>query len=234
MEAEIRSTYPRLMESFVAPVQSNEPGMPAGHYRSTRALTIATLALLAVQAGVSALLMFSWPSLNHFSTDGLLDSLRVLALGIAWLVQDGLLIGTAIVFLFWLHASFVNLRALGSLSLSMSPKDAVVGWLIPFVNLVHGWKSVHVLYVESRDPEPAIGKRAPLVGAWWASYLVGSLAGVIGNRGLTRDPAGAIKWMVAKEALRVVAAVLCILIVRRIDRWQARMGRYSADGRVEA
>jgi hypothetical protein len=127
-------------------------------------------------------------------------------------------IACAAVFLTWLHCAWSNLPALNPDSL-YTAKGVVVGWFIPFYNLVHGYRSVKDLYVASQRPagdetdlRPPRG--APIVGLWWGFYLA---------RGFTdwyarHNPES--ETLVVSELSSIIAAILCIVVVYRIERRQ--------------
>jgi hypothetical protein len=217
------------MESVVQPQQEHYPGQ--GSYQSNKGLSIAIIVLLAIHAALSVILAFAWPSVSHILDDagepsGFVDALSAIAVGFAAIVQGCIFVATAVCFLIWLYRAHRNLPSLGSESVVMTPKSAVVGWFIPFVNFVAGYKSVHHLFIESQ-PRPtvlptgyALPRRAPIVGLWWGFYLARNILSRIADSMSKHDMSGAISWLVASEVLDVVAAALCIAIVYRIEKRQ--------------
>ena len=133
----------------------------------------------------------------------------------AGIVQIGVFIACGICFLCWLHRSYANLARL------TAPSSEVVGWLIPIYNLVHGYRSTRRLYLENQRPVvPPRGyvlpPRAAIVGWWWSFCLL-TLA--IANASVVlRLKGGGQLW--AFTASDLVAAVLCMTVVQRIDRRQ--------------
>ncbi len=200
-------------------------------YKSARGLSIAIIILLSIHAALSAILVAAWPTItkiirDDYSPDGIWDALCAIAVGLTAVLQWGVFIACAVCFLCWLYRSYANLPALGSQSILFSPKSAVVGWFIPFVNLVQGYKSVNTLYVESQtrgDVSPSgfyIPKSAPIIGFWWAAYLARGIVSRISDKMLDRNYDGALGWLITAELLDIVAAILCIVIVYRIEKRQ--------------
>jgi hypothetical protein len=153
------------------------------------------------------------------------DALCALAVGATAILQWGVFIACAVCFLCWLYRSYANLPALGSESILFSPKSAVTGWFIPFVNLVQGYKSVATLYAESQrgSTTPSgypVALTTPIVGLWWAAYLARGITSRIADKMVGREYDGALGWLITAELLNIAAAVLCIVIVYRIEKRQ--------------
>jgi hypothetical protein len=202
-----------------------------GTFKSARGLSIAVIILLSIHAALSALLVAAWPTITNiitagedYSPDGLWDAVCAIAVGLTAVLQWGVFIACAVCFLCWLYRSYANLPALGSQSIIYSPKSAVTGWFIPFVNLVQGYKSVATLYAESqRGTTPAgypVAVTTPIVGLWWAAYLARGITSRIADKMLDRAYDGTLGWLITAELLDIVAAVLCIVIVYRIEKRQ--------------
>src|SRR4051812_30664007 len=172
------------MSDFVE-VQQNGSG---GGYRSTGGLTIAIVILIGVH--VLATLGEAVGTRMILSASGEDFDLAMPALVVfwSWWLQAGTFIAATVCFLVWLHRGYANLPALGSESLvTMTPKNAVTGWFIPFYNLVHGYKSVHQLYLESQRPAimPSgfvLPTSAHIVGWWWGLYLARNISIKIAGR----------------------------------------------------
>jgi hypothetical protein len=110
---------------------------------------------------------------------------------------------------------------------------AIGAWFVPFVNLVQPARVVLDLERCSRQPHDPSGSR--LVMAWWVTFTVAW----IGTRAVPEDadqdlPLKAylgdlqdiVAWSLAFEALAVLAALLCIAVVRRITA-QVRRSPYG-------
>ena len=169
---------------------------------------------------------------------------ELLYVGIA-LLQLFLFIATVVAFLMWLHRAYRNLQALGAAGLDTTPGWAVGYFFIPIVNLFKPYQVVKEVWRESapgaetgasfggdysRSGTPA------LVGWWWAFWIIANIAGRVSDRATTT--AESIEGMllaswasIASDALFIIAAVLAILVVKRIDDMQeAKFRQLGAQG----
>jgi hypothetical protein len=141
------------------------------------------------------------------------------------------IVGGAIAWLIWQFRAHRNLRALGAQGLRFSPGWAVGWWFVPFANFVMPFLTVTELYKASDAGGGSIEwKRRPahpLLGFWWAAFVgsrvLASVSSVVApNRLSTVGPeitqAGVV---IAADAVLAVAALLALVLVRRIDREQA-------------
>jgi len=141
----------------------------------------------------------------------------ILAAGIVWLV--------------WQHRAHSNLSSLGVAGLKYTPGWAVGWWFIPFANVVLPFLTVRELWKAS-DPESGstewLAQRTiPLLGFWWAGWLLTQVLFQIG-RGIDRDLKtigdlrGEAWFFIAGNLSLIVTGVLAILVVRSIDARQAK------------
>jgi hypothetical protein len=220
-----------------------QPEALAAPYQSTRGLTTAITILLLIQAVFLAVLVIgaTWltisPELvesvvNESENVGFLGPSLFLLVGFSAIVTTPLTIATASVFLVWLYRATANLPALGSESVAMNhtPARAVWGWFVPFFNLAHGYAAVRHVFVESQrtgvnEAGFPIPVRATIVGVWWAMFVIGNLLLKLAGAGKEPVTVGDYSYMFAMHipamAARLAAAVLCIVVVHRIDRRQA-------------
>jgi hypothetical protein len=133
---------------------------------------------------------------------------------------------TGLLFLMWTHRVYLNLTALGAVYLEYSPGWAVGAFFVPVLSLWRPYQVFREIWAES-DPGAVIAgdswtlnllpisqsRSAPaLMQFWWAAYLVKGIT-VSGIRFENRV-------QVAALALEIVAAVLAILVIYRIDQRQ--------------
>lgn len=146
---------------------------------------------------------------------------------------------TAICFLVWIHRTYKNLKPLGTQNPDYSPGWAVGYFFIPFINLVRPHQVVQEIWRES-NPETvaalspyerqaftyASGSRnAALVTFWWVAYLLMNVMAYFAARLGTdakslNDFAGASWISIVSDSISIVAAILAILVVRKIDSMQ--------------
>ena len=128
-------------------------------------------------------------------------------------------------YLAWLSRAVENAPALGAGTPPRTPRAAIGWWFVPFASLWVPYTIVRDLHDRLGAAGDALGR--PLLRAWWAFWLLSSWAGnAVGRLWLrteTLDDLGrAIGFDVATSVLDVVAAILAIAVVRRI---QAREDR---------
>lgn len=139
---------------------------------------------------------------------------------------------TAVLFLMWLHRAYRNLPALGAQTLETTPGWAIAYFFIPFVNLVKPFHVVREIWNKSdtqAETDEGFGSYSPgtpaLVGWWWAFWIIANVATRIADRlaGDSETVGGMIlaaRLGIAADVLFFVAAVLAILVVKKIDERQ--------------
>lgn len=131
----------------------------------------------------------------------------------------------------WLHAAYSNLRAMGSGTTRYKPAMAIVYWLAPVVDLFAPHQIVKELWLRSATgnaDEKLPPSRAPrLVTAWWLLVLAGSYLGGMWIR--AESPLAPTALSLAFDAVAAAAAILAILVVRRITDLQ-RQAAGGGDG----
>jgi hypothetical protein len=147
------------------------------------------------------------------------------------LAQAVIFIAGAIVFLRWTYCASANVHRIGAQGLGPSPGWAV-GWYfvpiaclgMPFVAMKEIWKAS----IEPRDWE--IVKATPLLGWWWAFWIVSNITGLAAFRlGSEETFAEAMSYAetltIVSDATFVPASLLLAAIVSRIT---ARQSGYLA------
>jgi hypothetical protein len=148
---------------------------------------------------------------------------RLVDLG--YIVQFGIHVLGAALFLAWFYRAYSNAPALGVPFLRHNRGWAVAAWFVPIIALVWPKRMANDAWRAS-DPElPANDadwlKRpvAPFIHLWWAAWLCANFADNAWSR---LDPTtveglrGATILAIAGQAAYVLAAALCILFVRRL------------------
>lgn len=130
-----------------------------------------------------------------------------------------------IVFCVWLYRSAANNRALGASGLKYSPGWTVGWFFIPFANLVMPYRTVREVWLTSQDR--AVRGAAPLVQAWWGTYILSSAANRIAaimlknmNADDTSEVFQQLYVDMAGLALGIVAAFLSLVIIGRVTHAQ--------------
>lgn len=161
------------------------------------------------------------------------ESITELLFVLVLLLQVLVFIATAVAFVMWMHRAYRNLPALGAQSLETTPGWAIGYFFIPFANLVKPFQAIREIWHASKPGSEtnenfggvsARGGTPALVGWWWAFWIIANISGRVSDR---IDTDGTIESMllgtwanIASDGLFVVAAVLAILVVKRIDYMQ--------------
>jgi hypothetical protein len=142
--------------------------------------------------------------------------------GAVGLIQVGLLIAGAVVFIRWLRAAYRNVDRLAPGLRRHGHGWAVGAWFVPFLNL---WRPKQIV----NDVWRAGGSRGasePLpvwLNLWWAGWiLAGVLSQFAGRRALEQDTVEQIRtadWLfVASDSFDAIVAAVAILVVTRITQ----------------
>ena len=155
-----------------------------------------------------------------------------------------LLIVTGVLFLRWLHRTVRLTRALGGDTLRWTPKDAVLSFIIPLVNIARPFQVMRDLHdhlapdvvpepqvlvqpgdlsgyrgVEVKAPPPPVKLPHASIGAWWGFFWVGNVFANIAARqhgtGLS-DILLRNNLNMASDAIDIVSAVLAVVVVRGV------------------
>jgi len=175
----------------------------------------AALDAVAVAAGLSRLGLLGGAAAGAAGDDALL---RIV------LTQLAVFTLATLAWFAWLHGAYSNLRAMGTGATRYKPSMPIVYWLAPIVDLIAPHQIVKELWLRSatgNTVEKLPAERAPLlVTAWWIVVLAGSYLG--GQQVQAANPLAPTWLSLAFDAVATVAAVLAILIVRRITDLQRR------------
>jgi hypothetical protein len=155
------------------------------------------------------------------------------AIGWAQLI---LFASTAIVFITWFHRVYANLPRLGVSDARWRARWAIVGWFVPFLNLVRPKAIANDIWRGS-NPDPSVDSATMIVDvpwyhtAWWAAFLVAGFAERITFREeLNATTLSALDHAtlanVTTDCLEIVAACLAAVVVyqttlRQLARAQA-------------
>lgn len=210
-----------------------------GAARWVKGLLVATL-LLSIVAVVSGFLQAELVS--RVATRGVSDAeaaasdSRQQLIGV---LQVVVFIGTAVAFLIWFQRTHKNLPSLGGRELKYTPGWAVGGFFVPFLNLVRPLQTMREVWHGS-DPSrlerdtasdgPSVRNRLgtpPLVGWWWALFLVSGFLGQITARmasapNQTLDQLQTLTGLsILSDVLEVPSTLVTLRLVGRITAWQA-------------
>jgi hypothetical protein len=144
-------------------------------------------------------------------------------------IQTVLLIAVAVLFIRWLRLAYRNADVVAPGLRRYGHGWAIGAWFVPFLNLWRPKQIVNDVW-RAGDPsgEPYAAPLPAWLNLWWAGWLLTSaLAQVAARLSFQQDTNEELRtvdyWYVASDATDVVAALLAILVVRRISaRLEAR------------
>jgi Domain of unknown function (DUF4328) len=209
----------------LAPSSEAAPGL-AGAIRWGRVTVVSLVAWLLVWAAVIASSLWCLTLVHQLASGATLTKDEVAVVLGALRVTSRLegLVSTAsmISLLVWVYKSYASLNHLGTRRTRYAPTWAVVVWLLPFLNFIEPYRVVRELWLRSAGlnaTEPDLGEKTPLISVWWALFLISNLVALVvaALRSLgIRDPARVFEVILASQVLYASAALLTIMIVRRI------------------
>lgn len=132
----------------------------------------------------------------------------------------------------WMHRAYSNLPALGAKRLRFSPGWSIGNFFVPFINLVYPLYAMREIWHISNPSDRQHRSHpdrwpVPLLGSWWACWLLMSLIGNVSFRmtvqGKEVSTIIAGEWLgVISSVFSIPAALLAIAVVRRIDEFQTQ------------
>jgi len=214
-------------------------------YRSTATYSTLAIAgvgivgLLHVPAIAIAVLQIMDPGRTLGSEPQL--SLWLILQSLFALLQFLAFVGSAIVFLMWLHRSSANLPGLGSESSDFTPGWTVGWWFIPFANLVKPFQAVRHVWSES-DPDvetshgflSSVQAGAPgFMMAWWAFWILANIASNVTSKMFDPEDMRTTElsgyFFFIDGILWIAAAALAIKVIRSITSRQEERHRRVGD-----
>ena len=148
--------------------------------------------------------------------------------------QNGLLILGMLVYFFnavivcmFMYRANANARALGAINLENNPGWCIGYWFIPILNWFKPYQCMNEIHKASSRPDGRAWKMAtphPLMGAWWACWLIGNTAANFQNRMAMSEihlGVGGIVLDCAATLLLAAAAFSLIIILRSITELQS-------------
>jgi len=160
--------------------------------------------------------------------------------------QTVLYIAEAAVFFMWIYRANKNLRSLHTAGLRFTPGWAVGWFFIPFMNLFRPYQVVSEIWKAS---DPKVGTAddtsweavvtSPIVGCWWALFLISNFAANIAIRtafgGIElSDLLNSTYAYMVSDGIDVVYLLTTIFMVRGISQFQETKNKlisssFSAD-----
>jgi hypothetical protein len=141
----------------------------------------------------------------------------------------GVIIATAVVFLMWIYRANLNCHGFGAEGMQFTPGWAVGWYFIPFLNLIRPFQVMKEIWMVSSDPGNwQAQKGSPILGWWWALWLISCFLGQIVFRLAMRvdSPASleALTKVSISAALFEIPVILVALsLISRITRMQTKL-----------
>jgi hypothetical protein len=211
---------------------------PAGAFVAPRPLALAVIGLLAVDivlawlalVGAATFIERVWHGLGgHVIREG---TLADHAAQLDWVrrLQPVAWSATAVLFLRWVHRTHANLPALGAHRLGYTPRWAVGAFFVPLLNLVHPVQVLREIWHGSApacsgDERPGRGPMPAWLPWWWLLVVVAVVADpfpapLLDGAAAGLDLGPGMQGLVVAGLAEIAAAVLAIVIVRRITAFQ--------------
>jgi hypothetical protein len=216
---------------------------PAGTVRSAATRAIAsqlTLGFSLVAAIVTLIVFVRGIGLIDGLDAGTVSNAEILSFESQGAQASGLILLStllsAIAFLAWLSRSVENAPLLGLGTPPVSPRWAIGWWFVPFLSFWKPFGVVRDLYVRLGGAAAPVG----LVTAWWIAWIAGlvldRLSGAMVDRASTLDAIRSVFVLgIVAELSLAVAAILAILLVRRMQGWaDAHAAQAGSAGRSAA
>ncbi|MFF9849977.1 DUF4328 domain-containing protein [Streptomyces litmocidini] len=158
-------------------------------------------------------------------------------LNVTYSMSFTLFAATVVVFIVWFHRLRTNAEVWAGDLQGRKPGWAIGGWFVPIGNLwIPRGIAVDVWRASRWQPYAADGGQGlTLLNAWWAfwvaDWVVGRVSGQLYKHADTQEAYdSAAAWSLVNYAVDAVAAVLAILVVRRLTSMQ----RAKATGMIPA
>lgn len=233
-----------------APEAPSGPGLPGpvapvDPYRSPHALSRWTMGLLVAGAVIELLLLLGFAVTGTLigqpepAQPGEVSGALLLA-SVVGVVQGGVTIATAVLFIVWFYRAYANLGALGAGELRYGTGWAAGAWFVPILNLFRPKQIADDIWRAS-DPElgePGAWRSGPVpvvYGVWWTAWLAWIIGGtaVAVATWVTADSIFTIRPLPATtvifDVIAVVTAALAYLVVKQTtERQEVRARRVFA------
>jgi len=144
---------------------------------------------------------------------------------VSGLVEFGVAILTAVVFLIWLFRVRANAEILAPDEQRRARPWLIFGWIVPIISLWFPKQIVDDIWSATHRDETHPRPRSGLVTGWWVAWLLGSwvsnaAARLFFNAEELPEMANAARFDVASIVMLLVAAVPAAMVVLRISNAQ--------------
>lgn len=207
---------------------------PSAQWQPTRPLAVATMCLLGACIATDVLSIWAGSRLAALIGSGtflVTDDMEQadLLYGFSGIAQSGAMVASAVLFLTWFHRSRVNAEAFDAGRQRMRRGWAVGAWFVPVVGLWFPKKIANDIWDASLPPGPGgtagRGGSRGLLNGWWGLWITATVLGTLASNGYRSAETftaieNAIAFYSVADGVNSLAAVLAILVVRRITAMQ--------------
>lgn len=202
--------------TYAAPYLQSERYVPLG-WRTWLA-TVSLLGVVLMDLAQDAA-SFAFPEVAGGGEPEMVPALIVLVTSLGLLAAHVI---AAVFFSIWIHRAAKNLLALGRQGMQFTPGWCVGWFFVPFANLVKPLQAMQEIWrasgPEARDGYWNAQPSTPLLGLWWATWLLG---GVIANISIRLDGSAATALGAVSSIFTAIAAAAGIFLIHRIASRQA-------------
>ncbi|MFE4517944.1 DUF4328 domain-containing protein [Kitasatospora sp. NPDC056783] len=208
-------------------------------YRSPRSSSVAATVLLAVCGAVTVaslgagFLVYGEAGKVAGSDELADDSALMDAIGLhdaIGLLQTVAMVASAVTFIVWFHRARVNAEVFEPHGHRFKRGWAIGSWFTPVVLLWFPWQIAVDTWQASARPDESgvrLPHPQPLLNLWWGTFVLSNLIGRFGAQSASSakyadDYQDAVAWLIASDLVEVAAAVLAILVVRRLTALQEK------------
>lgn len=205
-------------------IENNPDGQEFYYSKDPTALTKFLKTMLLISLGISVMSLLSdFMQMNLLSSgtfsqaEAETNDSRQQIMGILYLVA---FVVTGIAFLKWIHRANSNCHGFGAQGMRFTPGWSIGHYFIPFINLYKPYHAMKEIWKVSTNPDNWQNETgSPLLGWWWALWLISNFLGQASVRFSMR--ADTISSLQASTTVSIISGVmdipLCIVAVSLIS-----------------
>jgi hypothetical protein len=223
-----------FFEAGTAQARASSAAVPRGFVRDPAALTGFSVVMLwiylagaCIAALISAASLLTGNAARSIEEElTTIDAVQAI-FGLGQLV---VFIVTGVAVLRWIHRANLNARGLGAGDMRFTPGWAVGWYFIPIANLWKPLQAMREIWHASANPHAAgsAGPTPPLLGAWWALWLISNFLGQLSLRLAFRGEGMAVMSESVGLLSDLVDIPLSLVFMKMIKTIHARQREWTA------
>lgn len=203
----------RRKEGIISDIEKSPGGIDFHYSKDPTSLTKFLKIMLWISLGISIISLLSdFMQMNLLSSgtfsqaEAETNDSRQQIIGILYLVA---FVVTGIAFLKWIHRANSNCHGFGAQGMQFTPGWSIGYYFIPFINLYKPYRAMKEIWKVSTNPiNWQNEKGSPLLGWWWALWLISNFLGQASFRLSMR--ADTISLMQASTMVSIISGVIDI------------------------